>query len=151
MIKAWAREHNERLRHSDSAGKTAIDSQGIDPAAYTVFCERLAPLVDDDLYYGRVMVVDGRVGAFSFAGRTSRKSAGGLYASICRYRTRGASECMIVDMLDLLARQGIELLNFGGSEGLDMFRYKNKWRTSALIATQDLEFLQQHKPTLASR
>lgn len=145
MITTWAREHNERLHLSDSAGKAPICAQGVDPAAYTVFCESLAPLVDDNLYFGRVMMVDGQVGAFTFAGRTSRKSAS-LYASICRYRTRGASECMIVDMLDLLARKGIELLNFGGSEGLDLFRYKKKWGANALIATQELEYLQQPNP-----
>ncbi len=139
MIEAWAREHNERLHRSSSSGKTPINAQGVDPAAYTIFCNRLAPLVDDLVYFGRVMMVDGQAGAFSFAGRTSGTSAG-LYASICRLRTRGASECMITDMLDVLARHGIVSLNFGGSEGLDLFRYKDKWRTSALITTRELEY-----------
>ena len=142
MIMAWARKHNERLCCSESAGKARVDAQGIDPAAYTVFCERLVPPAGQGVYFGRVMMVDGQVGAFSFAGRTSRRSAG-LYASICLHRTRGASECMIADMLDLLARQDIKLLNFGGSESLDLFRYKNKWQASALLETQELEYLSQ--------
>lgn len=150
MIEAWAREHNERLRQSDSAGKTPVGDHGIDPAAFTIFCDRFAPLVDDRLYFGRLMIVDGRVGAFAFAGRTSATSAA-LYASVCRVRARGTSDCMIVDMLDRLAGRGVASLNLGGSEGLDLFRYKDKWRTSALITTQELEFVQQPDLNLKAR
>lgn len=140
MIRAWARAHDLRVSQSSIAGKAPADELGIDAAAYFVFCERMAELVDDHLYFGRVMLLDGEANALTFAGRTARDTAG-LYASICLSRTRGTSECMIADILDLLARKGISLLNFGGSEGLSMFRAKKKWRPSALVETHELEFI----------
>lgn len=139
-IEAWARDHDLRVRQSSSAGKAPADGQGIDASAYTIFCDRMAALVDDRLYFGRIMLLDGVPSALAFAGRTASDTAA-LYVSICRSRTRGASDCMIADMLEHLKRHEIELMNFGGSEGADLFWFKDKWGSCRHIRTHELEFL----------
>jgi hypothetical protein len=100
----------------------------------------MAELVDDRLYFGRIMLVDGLPGALTFAGRTASDTAA-LYVSICRSRTRGASDCMIADMLAHLKRQGLQFMNFGGSEGADLFWFKDKWGSCRHIRTHEFEFV----------
>lgn len=140
MIRCWANEQNVRLRSSKSSGKAPVGELGIDPDAYTIFCDSFSKLVDNELYFGRVMEVDGKVVAFCFAGRTSNGSAA-LYASLCQMRSRGLADCMIVDMMNVLALVNITNLNFGGSEGLNLFNFKNKWGTVDLIETNELEYV----------
>jgi Phosphatidylglycerol lysyltransferase, C-terminal len=135
LVQRWneeGRDHFDSRRASTSA--VAVANEG----AYTIFSDSFHNAIDDQTYFAHLVYVGGDVAGFVFAGRTSDQSAA-LYASLALTCYRGSSEFLIQTLLGSLARAGIRYLNMGGSETINLFRYKSKFAFAALRPAFDLE------------
>lgn len=135
LIGVWNELYYSRhARHLSAPDKITVDN-----SAYSVFAERFAKSIDSQKYFCRLIYVGDAPVGFSFAGRISPKAAA-LYSSISLTSYRGASEYLLMDMLDMLASAGIEFLNMGGSETRGLFEFKSKFATSELRQCYDIEY-----------
>jgi hypothetical protein len=130
----WSDNHNQKL-HPNSTDPVNLE---VDPTAYTILADRFSSLKNCD-YFPKIVQINGRVTAFTLAGRTSKNSAA-QYVNLSLVRERGCSEFLVVELLRELSQAGIEYVNLGGAETEGQFKFKSKFSTHLTKRSLELEF-----------
>jgi hypothetical protein len=138
LIAKWSQDYRERTSLRTHSSPVSIPS--VDNTAYTIFAAIFADRIDNQQYFSKVVYADDVPVGFTFAGRTSSETAA-LYSSISLTAYRGASDYLMMQILETVLGLGIKWLNLGGAETMGLFNFKTKFAVTALRPSYDAEIL----------